>query len=195
MEDLYAVLGVSKNAGADEIKKAYRDAAFKHHPDRNPGNAAAEDAFKRINAAYSVLGDDAKRAEYDRYGSADSYAQAAYRNRAEQNGTQQDFADDPFSSDFWSWYEEAMKNGARGTNGSYFYRYTYGGQEQDSSEIKRAAFTSLLRHAVTFFLGLFFLRYSWILLPFGPILCLAAVVNGFTGAVRSLRTLFSPKTK
>ena len=54
MDDLYAVLGVSKTATADEIKKAYRDAAFRYHPDRNGGDAAAEEKFKQINAAYAV---------------------------------------------------------------------------------------------------------------------------------------------
>ena len=68
MDDLYQVLGVSRNASSDEIKKAYREAALKYHPDRNAGDAAAEEKFKNISAAYAVLGDEAKRADYDRYG-------------------------------------------------------------------------------------------------------------------------------
>ena len=56
MEDLYRILGVERNASADEIKKAYRNLAFKYHPDRNEGNAEAEEKFKEINQAYSVLG-------------------------------------------------------------------------------------------------------------------------------------------
>ena len=59
MKDLYDALNVSKNASADEIKKAYRDAALKYHPDRNPGNKASEDKFKEISAAYAILGDEA----------------------------------------------------------------------------------------------------------------------------------------
>ena len=70
MDDLYAVLGVSKTATADEIKKAYRDAAFRYHPDRNGGDAAAEEKFKQINAAYAVLSDPDKRRQYDQYGHA-----------------------------------------------------------------------------------------------------------------------------
>jgi molecular chaperone DnaJ len=64
--DLYAALGVSKQASADEIKKAYRKLARQYHPDRNPGDDAAETRFKEIQAAYDVLGDAEKRKQYDR---------------------------------------------------------------------------------------------------------------------------------
>jgi molecular chaperone DnaJ len=65
-KDYYAVLGVPKNATHAEIKKAYRKLAQQHHPDANAGNAAAEERFKEISAAYDVVGDEAKRASYDR---------------------------------------------------------------------------------------------------------------------------------
>ncbi|MBI4185001.1 MAG: molecular chaperone DnaJ [Proteobacteria bacterium] len=68
--DYYQVLGVPRNAGAEDIKKAYRKLAMKHHPDRNPGDAGADQRFKEINEAYDVLKDDQKRAAYDRYGHA-----------------------------------------------------------------------------------------------------------------------------
>ncbi|CAB4878457.1 unannotated protein [freshwater metagenome] len=63
--DLYKVLGVGKKASHDEIKKAYRKLAREFHPDRNPGDAAAEERFKEISAAYDVLGDEDKRSQYD----------------------------------------------------------------------------------------------------------------------------------
>jgi molecular chaperone DnaJ len=64
--DLYKELGVGKNASAEEIKKAYRKLARQYHPDRNPDDAKAEERFKRISAAYDVLGDADKRKQYDR---------------------------------------------------------------------------------------------------------------------------------
>src|SRR6185503_19348378 len=68
--DYYEVLGVSREAAADDIRKAYRQAALKHHPDRNPGDTAAEAKFKEATEAYSVLSDGEKRAQYDRFGFA-----------------------------------------------------------------------------------------------------------------------------
>jgi molecular chaperone DnaJ len=64
----YDVLGVAKSASADEIRKAYRKLARKHHPDVNPGNQEAEGKFKEISAAYDVLGDEKKRKAYDEFG-------------------------------------------------------------------------------------------------------------------------------
>ena len=64
-KDYYADLGVSKNASADDIKKAYRKLARENHPDKNPGDQVAEDRFKKAAEAYDVVGDEAKRKEYD----------------------------------------------------------------------------------------------------------------------------------
>lgn len=69
-KDYYKILGVNRNASAEEIRKAYRKLALKYHPDRNPGDKAAEERFKDINEAYQVLGDPQKRAHYDQLGSA-----------------------------------------------------------------------------------------------------------------------------
>ena len=68
--DYYEVLGVEKSASLDDIKKAYRKLAIKYHPDRNPGDKAAEEKFKEATEAYEVLSDDKKRPLYDQYGFA-----------------------------------------------------------------------------------------------------------------------------
>src|SRR5436190_17196206 len=67
-KDYYNILGVKKDAKADEIKKAYRRLARKHHPDVNPGDKASEDKFKEVQEAYDVLSDDKKRKVFDRFG-------------------------------------------------------------------------------------------------------------------------------
>ena len=68
--DYYEILSVAKNASADDIKKAYRKLAMKHHPDRNPGSKEAEEKFKEAKEAYEILSDDEKRQAYDRFGHA-----------------------------------------------------------------------------------------------------------------------------
>ncbi len=69
-QDYYQALGVARDASADQIKKAYRSLAMKHHPDRNPGDKSAEDKFKVIQKAYEVLSDPEKRRAYDQFGHA-----------------------------------------------------------------------------------------------------------------------------
>ena len=70
-KDYYSILGVDRSASEDQIKKAYRKKAMELHPDKNPGNAEAEAKFKEAAEAYDVLSDAGKKANYDRYGSAD----------------------------------------------------------------------------------------------------------------------------
>src|SRR5271156_5888610 len=74
-EDYYEVLGVSRDVSEQELKSAYRKQALKYHPDRNPGDNAAEEKFKQASEAYQVLCDPDKRAAYDRFGHAGLGAQ------------------------------------------------------------------------------------------------------------------------
>jgi molecular chaperone DnaJ len=191
LDDLYAVLGIPKTATAEEIKKAYRDAAFKYHPDRNPGDKGAEEKFKAITAAYAVLGDEAQRRDYDRYGSADDFARASSSGRQETGGT-----GDPF----WDWFNDMQRQGG-GERRTYTWYGPFdswqkkGGQDDYSGASKSSAFGSLLRSVLILFAGVFFFRFSWFILPIGPILSIGAIINGAIGAIRSLKRLFtSPKT-
>lgn len=101
-KDYYKILGVAKTASADEIKKAYKKLAFKYHPDKNPGDKKAEEHFKDISEAYAVLSDPQKRAQYDRFGSAE------FRQRYSQEDIFRGFdvgdlfRDMGFSSDIFS---------------------------------------------------------------------------------------------
>ena len=127
MSNYYEILGVSKNATADEIKKAYRTLAFKYHPDRNQGNAAAEEKFKQINTAYDVLGDEAKRRQYDMgFYSENAYSNAGSQAQQQYQRQYQYTYSNPFGEEnFWEWFNAAQfrprNHQAQNTNN--YYRY------------------------------------------------------------------------
>jgi curved DNA-binding protein len=98
-KDYYQILGVAKNADESEIKRAYRRLARQYHPDKNPGNQAAENKFKDINEAYEVLGDAQNRAKYDQLGHN-------YHRYRQMGGNPQDF-------DFSEWFGRSGQGGQR----------------------------------------------------------------------------------
>ena len=85
-QDYYEVLGLQKGASEDEIKSAFRKQAMKYHPDRNPGDKAAEEKFKEVNEAYSILSDPDKKAKYDRFGFAGVDPNAGFGGAGGFNG-------------------------------------------------------------------------------------------------------------
>lgn len=110
--DYYKILGVDKNASADEIKKAYRKLARKHHPDLNPNNPEASKLFQQINEANEVLSDPENRKKYDQYGKdwkhAEQFEQAKKQQRASGSrgqGNPFEGHDDPFGSEYFTYGE------------------------------------------------------------------------------------------
>ena len=125
--DYYEVLGVSKTATADEIKKAYREKALQYHPDRNPNDKTAEDKFKEAAEAYEVLSDEQKRAQYDRFGHAgmSGFGGGGYGNMSAEDilrgfGINIDlgsiFEDYGFRSGFRGGSQRSSRSAPRGTN-------------------------------------------------------------------------------
>ena len=92
--DYYEILGVSKNASDDEIKKAYRKLAVKYHPDKNPGDKEAEEKFKEVSEAHEVLSDKQKRARYDQFGHAGVGGAGGPSGNPFQSGSFQNFSFD-----------------------------------------------------------------------------------------------------
>ncbi len=114
--DYYKILGVSRNATAEQIKKAYRKLARKYHPDVNPNNKAAEKKFKEINEANEVLGNPENRKKYDKYGKDWKHAEEFEKARQQQRqyqGQARDFgqAHSPFSEDDFSDFFASMFGG------------------------------------------------------------------------------------
>jgi molecular chaperone DnaJ len=119
--DYYGILGVSRDADAEEIKKSYRKFALKYHPDRNPGDKSAEEKFKELAEAYEVLSDPQKRAAYDHYG------HAAFDPRARAGAAGYGGFHDPF---------EIFRDVFGGSMGSIFDDL-FGGGRQDPTQPQR----------------------------------------------------------
>ena len=119
--DYYDILGVGRDAGAGEIKKAYRRAAMKYHPDKNPGNAEAEIKFKELNEANDVLANEQKRAAYDQFGHAAFDQNGGGSNHGFSQGFGTGFADifDEMFGDFVGGGRQSGGASGRGTDLRY----------------------------------------------------------------------------
>ena len=125
--DFYEVLGVSKGASQDEIKKAYRKKAVQFHPDKNPDDKTAEDKFKEVGEAFEILSDDQKRAAYDQMG------HAAFQGGGGGGGGFHGGAVDPF--DLFN----QVFGGGGGGGGGIFEQFFGGGQSRDPSGAQRGS--------------------------------------------------------
>ena len=200
MEDLYEVLGISRSASQSEIKSAYRKLAVKYHPDKNPGDKAAEEKFKKITAAYDVLSDETKRRQYDSYGSTGSYSSGSAHSSNPygtygwngqgtwqgqwQNGAWHAETQDDFSDAFNQWF-----NYGKSTQGQSKNTYYYDFKRSSEPETKTENIFYILQKLAIMLIGAWSLKFSWILLPFGPIMSFAAIIHGFTGITRGVRRL------
>ncbi len=203
MEDYYKTLGLSKSASAEEIKKAYRSLAMKYHPDKNPGDKVAEEKFKQINEAYSVLGDEEKRRQYDSYGSASSsgsYQQQygsgssqGYGSYGQWYGGQRNGTDGGYDP-FWEFFNESRNSGS--SNRQYEerrnYTYNYSENRNRSRNYKEIGRKMLIRGVFTAFFGLGALSLTVVRWMFPlNILCIIAGVNGIREIISGIRYLFA----
>ena len=198
MDDLYKELGVDKNASSDEIKKAYRNLAFKYHPDRNEGNKAAEDKFKKINEAYSVLGDEAKRRQYDLYGSSSSQSYSSSGSGSSGSGYGQSYgtygpygSNDWSSSDsaFWEFFRQAENSQDSSQKNN---TYTWTTRNTNTKYTRRQGVTMLLNGLLQDIAGLAFFDLLMWFLPVN-IICLCIGVKGFVNAIRAFKYIFPGK--
>jgi len=120
-KDYYEVLGVSRSASKDDIKKAYRKLALQYHPDKNPDNKDAEEHFKEVNEAYEVLSNDDKRRRYDQFGHAGVGSSAASGAGGAYGGGVNDF------SDIFSAFNDMFGGRARGGGSPFGFEDVFGG--------------------------------------------------------------------
>ena len=201
MNDFYDILGVPRTASADEIKKAYRKLAFKYHPDKNPGDKAAEEMFKKITAAYDVLGDEEKRRQYDNgsFNPFQEYAQYQQNGQSYQGQSYQN----PFGEgqDFWTWFTNAYGSARQNQQAENWHNYTSTNDEDENEYTHQYRYTysynkgsilgMLLRNVLKLLGGIFVFRFFFWFLPIGPIAGIVLMAGGLRGIVNSIRLLFS----
>ena len=171
MENYYNILNVSNNADEDQIKQAYRALAMKYHPDKNQGNKIAEEKFKRISEAYSVLSDPQKRREYD-FTMSSSFSSSERTYTYDQNTNP--FGDDIFSSNWWkNWRNVRSENAKK--------------REKIS---RREAFRILIRGIILTIAGLLLFKSVIFLGIFGLLLALSFISEGIIRIRKGYMAIF-----
>lgn len=133
MKDYYKVLGLDSSAGSDDIKKAFRRLAREHHPDRNPGDSKAEERFKEVQEAYSVLSDPEKKKQYDQM-RRNPFGQYQGGRRTQNPGSGGDPNGSFFSFDTGTGFEDLF--GGAGGGVSDFFGRMFGGEQDPSTSTR-----------------------------------------------------------
>jgi molecular chaperone DnaJ len=179
MSDHYETLNVPRDATPEQIKKSFRELALKYHPDRNPDNPQAEEQFKKINEAYSVLGDPEKKARYDS-GVPEGYP--AYETAGAGQGYNPYGPYGPFAQD----------DGEESQGGWTFYGpFGFGTwkRPEPREPTRQEAREWLIRSILTVVAGVLLFRVSLIFGIFGLIICVMAISRGFMNTIRAIKLL------
>lgn len=191
MMNYYDVLGVLKTASADEIKKAYRNLAFKYHPDRNPGDKEAEERFKEVNAAYAVLSDEEKRRNYDLTGSED-YSQYQYTNYRNASSASGYGYSNPFSDEetFWNWFSGASNAQQQSEEWQTEFKRQQNAYRTSREYTKSEYLSLLVAKSLQTVAALFIMRFTFVM-PFASLISMFVFIGGIKGigtAIRGLRS-------
>jgi curved DNA-binding protein len=127
-KDYYKILGLSKTASQDDIKKAFKKLAFKYHPDKNPGDKKSEDHFKDVNEAYAVLSDEKKRRQYDQFGSSGFHQRYSQEDIFRGFDARDIFSEMGFGGDIFGTIFGGGKSGGRRRGGTVNMEDLFGGR-------------------------------------------------------------------
>lgn len=185
-EDYYKILDVSRDADEEEIKKAYRKKAFQYHPDRNQGNPEAEEMFKKIGEAYSVLSDPQKRAAYDRgerpLDSSTVY-NTGYGYNPWEHARREDYGETGTEGGYgWAWF---------GPFGFGYYGSSNSSRrERESGERRKHTMKDgiqmLVKNVLLLLVSAFLFRYAIFFGMFGLILCVTLFGSSISNVINAL---------